>query len=407
MSGAALPRSVAFINRNLLLLFGCQMVFVSGSIMLVTVGGIVGYQLSASPSIATLPVALMVVGTATATVPASFTMQRFGRKRGFLLATAMAASGAGLAALAVDTSNFWLFCAATGLVGMSLGFSQQFRFAAAESVALEKVSHAISFILLGSIAGAYMGPEVVAYSARSNPDAPYTLGFLVLIGLYGISALLLLGFRDTHVAHAQVKTDGEPRSLLTLIRHPLFLTAVLAGIVGQGTMTYVMTATPISMNVTEGFSILTTSEVIRWHVIAMYLPSLATPWLVGKLGLPRMMFLGVVAMGSTLAIGLAGQHLMHYWFALVLLGIGWNFLFVAGTTMLVQSYQSNERFKAQALNDFSVFATSAMASLMAGSVLHLLGWTSLLFSAIPALIVMLGTLFWLTRSKRLGSWRKQ
>jgi MFS family permease len=389
-----------FINRNLLLLFGCQMVFVSGNILLVTVGGIVGYQLAPDPAFATLPVALMVIGTASATVPAAFTMQRIGRKYGFILATGIAALGAWLATRALAAESFWLFCAATACVGSSLGFSQQFRFAAAESVPLHRVSHAVSFILLGSIAGAFLGPAVVSYSADANPGNPYSLAFQMVIALYFFAALLLLGLRDMQVVHevdAAVAGDGPGGGLFS---RPAFVTAVLAGVLGQGVMTYVMTATPISMNVDNGFSLQTTSEVVRAHVIAMYLPSLITPWLVSRLGLPRMMLLGVVTLGVTVTIGMGGHHLMHYWFCMVLLGVGWNFLFVAGTSMLVQTYRPQERFRAQAINDFSVFGASALASLLAGTVLFEFGWLTLMVSIIPALVVMLGTLAWLRRSQQ-------
>ena len=167
-------------------------------------------------------------------------------------------------------------------------------------------------------------------------------------------------------------------------------------------MTYVMTATPISMNVEEGFSLNITADVIRAHVIAMYLPSLITPWLISVLGLPRMMTIGVLAMGATVLVGLAGHHYLHYWFSMVLLGIGWNFLFVGGTTQLVQAYRPAERFRAQALNDFSVFGASALASLLAGSILFALGWQILLWSAVPALVIMLVAIAWFARSTRLA-----
>lgn len=385
-----------FINRNLLLLFGAQMVFVSGNILLVTVGGIVGYQLTPDPGLATLPVALMVIGTALATVPAALIMQKFGRKAGFVLATAIAAGGAWLATIALAAESFWLFCAATGCVGSSLGFSQQFRFAAAESVAAERVSYAVSFMLLGSIAGAFLGPAVVSFSADADPNHPYQQAFQVAIALYFFAAVLLAAFRDQPQIQAQAAERG-PVEGVSLFRRPAFVTAVMAGVLGQGVMTYVMTATPISMNVESGFSLQITSEVVRAHVIAMYLPSLFTPWLIARLGLSRMMFLGVVILGVTIGIGLIGQHLMHYWFCMVLLGVGWNFLFVAGTTLLVQTYRAEERFRAQAINDFSVFGASAVASLLAGTVLFQMGWTPLMLSVVPALLIMLATLAWLRR----------
>lgn len=385
---------MGFINRNLLVLFACQIVFVSGSILLVTVGGIVGHTLASDPSLATLPVALMVVGTAVSTIPAAFTMQRLGRKWGFVIATLIAASGAWVATLALEANNFGLFCIATALVGGSLGFSQQFRFAAAESVSPDKVSHAVSFILLGSICGAFLGPELVSLSATRNPEAPYGFGFYGLIALYLASGMMLLALKRQASQTEHVSIDEAPRPMLRMLLAPALFTAVLAGVVGQGVMTYVMTATPLSMTVGTGYSLQEASDVIRAHVIAMYLPSLITPWLISTLGLSRVMALGTITLAATLGIGLAGHHLMHYWFSMVMLGIGWNFLFVGGTTQLVQSYRPAERFRAQALNDFSVFSASAAASLLAGVVLYYFGWSVLLISAAPALLLMFATLAW-------------
>lgn len=388
---------LSFVNRNLLILFGCQMTFTTGTILLVTIGGIVGYGLAPDPAWATLPVAINVVGTALMTIPAALIMQRIGRRLGFMLATLIAASGAALAIYALSVESFFLFCLATALMGGSLGFSQQFRFAGAESVPADKVSHAVSFILLGSIAGAFLSPELVKTSAAADSASPYTLAFMLVIGLYALAFVALIGLRATSIED-QGASHEPARPLGQVFTQPAFVVAVLAGIMGQGVMTYVMTATPISMNVDEGFSLQTTSEVIRAHVIAMYLPSLITPLLVAKLGLLRLMTIGVVIMGGTVLIGLAGHHLMHYWFSLVLLGVGWNFLFVGGTSLLVQTYRSAERFKAQAFNDFGVFGMSAVASLMAGTVLHNWGWIFLLLSSVPGLLLMLAALFWLYRS---------
>ncbi len=391
---------MSFLNRNLGLLFVAQTIFVSGSILLVTVGGIVGHELAADATLATLPVALMVVGTALATVPAAFTMQLLGRRWGFAIATLIAAGGAWLATWALDAQSFWVFCVATALIGSSLGFSQQFRFAAAESVDLAKVSHAVSFILLGSITGAFIGPQLVATAAELDAEAPYDFAFAAMIGLYLLAGVLLLCLEEGRGADTEVELADDARPFSTVIRQPVFVTAVLAGVVGQGVMTYVMTATPISMNVEEGFSLNATADVIRAHVIAMYLPSLITPWLIAHLGLPRMMTIGVIAMGATIVVGLAGHHYMHYWGSMVLLGVGWNFLFVGGTTQLVASYRPAERFRAQALNDFSVFGASALASLLAGSILFALGWQILLWSAVPALVIMLLAVLWSVRSSR-------
>lgn len=379
-----------FLNRNLLILFVCQLVFVSGTVILVTVGGLVGYQLAPDPSIGTLPVALMVVGTACATIPAAMTMQRFGRRIGFWLATLIAACGAGCAVWALGQHSFVLFCVGTTMVGSSLGFSQQFRFAAAESVELQHVSYAVSFILLGSIVGAIVGPGLVTYAAQAQPDNPYQLAFQAAIGLYAVAAVVLIGLQGLQ---PQADTADQPvvpaRPVLAILSGPKLLTAVMAGVVGQGVMTYIMTATPISMNLSEGFSLQETSAVIRAHVIAMYLPSLITPFVIERIGVARVMVMGVIVFLVTVAIGLAGHHYLHYWGSMVLLGVGWNFLFVGGTTLLVQAYRENERFKSQAINDFSVFTMSALASLLAGTILHQLGWSMVLISTLPMLVVMM------------------
>lgn len=388
------------LRRNLLLLFASQVIFVSGTVVLVTVGGIIGHSLAPSPSLATLPVALMVVGTALATVPAAMSMQAWGRRWGFLLGTSLALSGATLAHFAIAAQSFLLFCCATGCMGSALGFSQHFRFAAAESVAPPTVSYAVSFILMGSILGAIAAPEIIGLSARLTPGAPYTNVFLILISMYLVAAVLLVSTRNVILKESD--TGQQARSFAAVVRQPMFITAVMAGMVGQGAMTYVMTATPISMNIAEGYSILETSEVIRAHVIAMYLPSLVTPFLITRFGLTTMMTTGALVMGATLIVGLQGHHIMHYWWSMVLLGVGWNFLFVSGTTMLTQTYQPEERFKSQAVNDFGVFGASAMASLLAGSVLHAMGWEALLMSVIPALLAMLAAVIWLRTGGRSG-----
>ncbi len=376
------------INRNTLILFAAQCAFVSGTVLMVTVGGIVGSHLAPSPALVTLPMSIMVVGTALATVPASLLMARLGRRAGFVLAAAMALAGALLAAHALALGSFVLFCSGAAVIGATLAFSQQFRFAAAESVAPERVGAAVSFILLGSIGGALIGPELAARSPGWTPEAPFRGALLAAAGGWLLAGLLLLGIRDARPAQAGADGATAPRSVWLMALAPVFMAAVLGGVVGQGVMTFVMTATPVSMHVLDGHSIEATASVVRAHVLAMYLPSLVSGALIGALGAPLLMWLGVVAMLATVGVGLLGHEWLHYWGALVLLGVGWNFLFVGGTTLLVTAYRSDERFRAQAINEFSVFGTSALASLLAGVTLVQLGWTAvLLMAALPLLLV--------------------
>lgn len=384
--------------RNLALYFLAQLVFTSGTVLVVTLGGIVGNDLSPNPTLATLPLSVMVVGTAAATVPTAWLMQRLGRRLAFVLGAALAVGSALLAALSLEWRSFVSFVLACGLIGATLAFSAQLRFAAAETVPVERAGAAVSVILLGSIGGALIGPELVARSPAWTPDQPYQGALLALAGLYAICAGLLACSRNPTVGDVR-PAPGEGRPLKEIAAQPAFLVAVLAGMVGQGAMVFIMTATPVSMHVMEGHTVAATARVIQAHVLAMYLPSLASAVLVDRFGARKLMVAGAVAMAATLAVGLSGREVMHYWWALVILGVGWNFLFVGGTTALVATYRPAERFRAQAVNDFSVFGMSALASLSAGVLLHAFGWSVVLLSAAPALLLIL------LAAARSGHWR--
>jgi MFS family permease len=383
-------------RRNLPILMLCQCVATGGTVLVVTVGGIVGVALSPDPALGTLPMSLMVVGTACSAIPAAMLMQRFGRRLGYCAASLGAAVAALLGAWAVREQSFVWFCVCTLLIGVNVAFSQQYRFAAAESVAPGRAGRAVSLVLVGAVGGALLGPAVVTGTADVLPAQPFAGPFLVLAGLYALAAVLLAA-----VAEPQpVSAIGQPqarRPLREFGTQPLFLVAVLAGVVGQGVMTFIMTATPISMHVVDGFSLTDTAAVIRTHVLAMYLPSLASAALIGWLGVTRLMWLGLAAFVATVAIALQGHAYLHYWTSLLLLGVGWNFLFVGGTTLLVQSYRPAERFTAQAVNDFSVFGVAALGSLLAGSVVHLVGWQGVLWGSLPLLALMVGALVMLSQ----------
>jgi MFS family permease len=384
------------LNRNTVILFIAQCMFVSGTVLMVTVGGIVGSAMSPAPIWTTLPMSLMVVGTAVAAIPASLLMQRFGRRAGFVSAALLGVGASQLGAWSLNAESVPVFCTTALLIGISIAFSQQFRFAAAESVPAAKVSQAISFILLGSIGGAFLGPELAAQSPNWTPEQPFRGGFLAASGCYLIAALVLLGVRVNTSADAGIETEESPRSLRSIILLPVVTAAVLAGVVGQGVMTFVMTATPVSMHVVDGHTLADTASVIRAHVLAMYLPSLFSGFLISWFGVRKIMFLGLATLTATIGLGILGHQYLHYWGTLVLLGIGWNLLFVGGTTLLVSAYRPAERFRVQALNDFSVFGVSALASLLGGAVLLQLGWESVLVAATAPLLVMLVVLLRLT-----------
>ncbi len=387
------------LNRNIIILFFTQLIFVSGTVLTVTVGGIVGNELAPDAALATLPLSFMVIGTALTTIPATLIMQRIGRRLGFTLAAVVAFGAALLGAYALESRSFVLYCLATATVGMTLAFSQQFRFAAAESVPLPRVSYAISFILLGSIGGAFVGPELAARSQDYSPDTPFLAAMLVIAALFAVAFFLSLNLRIKPLS-AEVESQAAARPLRQMAAAPLFIVAVLGGVVGQGVMTFVMTATPLSMHAVDGHNIAETASVIRTHVIAMYLPSLISAPLINRFGALKLMTAGALAMLVTIGIGLAGQEVMHYWGALLLLGIGWNFLVVGGTPLLVSRYRPSERFRAQAVNEFSVFGVSAVASLLAGVVIVQWGWPTLVLSATPAIGLMLVAIAWASYNRQ-------
>ena len=373
--------------------------------MTVTIGGIIGSQLAPSSALSTLPISLTVAGTALGTLPATGLMQRFGRKMGFSSAALLASIACLVSLIAVSRQAFSLYCISTFLIGVCLAFSQQFRFAATETVTIDKAGSAISAILLGSVGGAVIGPELVSQSQYLWPAGgffgPEHLGAgqlgaeqrfngaIASAGLlYLLAALFLQGLTLTKEPANTQSTQAEPRSLRLIAAEPLFLLAIAAGVVGQGIMTFVMTATPVSMHVLDGHSVADTASVIRAHVLAMYLPSLASGLLISQFGERRLMAMGLLIYIATMAIAWSGQEVFHYGSALILLGVGWNFLFVGGTTLLVKTYRPVERFRAQGFNEALVFGTSAVASLLAGVVLSGIGWQAVVLATLVPIVLL-------------------
>ncbi len=379
--------------RNIILLTCCQMISATGAIVIVTLGGIIGAKLAGDPALATLPISIMVLAVAATTIPATILMRKIGRRRGFSLASLSAVLATVLAGLALYQQSFALFILAGATFGVNTAFTQQYRYAAAESVAPMYAPRAISFVLLGAIGGAVIGPELVKYGEFVFPSVQYlgTLGAVAV--LYLLQSLLFLALEPLHGDGQPLKIDGE-RRLREIVSQPVFVVAVLAGATAYGVMTFVMTATPLSMHVHDGFSLERTAQVIRSHVLGMYLPSLFTGFLVEKFGVIRLMFAGAIALFIACLIGLQGQTYFHYWYALILLGVGWNFLYVGGTTLVTRTYALEERFRAQAVNEFSIFGTSATASLLAGTIIHLYGWHTLVLVPLPLLGFILLGLYW-------------
>ena len=374
-------------RRNILVLSFGQAVSGMGFTLVTLLGALVGTSLAPSPAWSTLPVALTLMATALFSVPAALLMRQIGRRLGFAMAAAVAGLDSVLAAYAIIQRSFTLFSTATLLLGASFAFVQQYRFAAAESARPPFAGRAVSFVLLGGIVAGILGPELANVSKDWLPSAQYSGSFLGLALLQAAVALGMLLYRNIALQQAGVPEPERP--LREIVMQPDYLTAVLAGAVAYGAMTIVTTATPIHLHVLHGYTLGQTSMVIQSHVVAMFLPSLFTGFLLERLGVTRVMVSGIASMVLASILGAVGHDLPIYWGAMVLLGLGWNLLFTGATVLLTRNYRPAERFKAQAANDLMVFGVQAIASLLAGTVLFYGNWQLLNLIGLPFLMLTL------------------
>lgn len=365
--------------------------------MMALLGGLVGKQLAPDPALATLPASLSVVGLAAAVIPANMLAEKIGRKRLFQASAVGAGLAALLAAWAVYTSDFVLFSVSAVLIGLNNAVGQQYRFAAAEAGPAAEAGRAVSIVLLGGILAGYFGPEIARQTSLLIPQSVYVGSFLSLALLYWLGAGVVSATRTNQAgASAGAGAAGGQRPIRVIAIQPLFMTAVLSAMVAAGVMTLVMTATPLHLE-QHAFSLDDITLVIQSHIVAMFLPSLISGWLIDRLGVVRLMLLGVLALAGTVTIGLVSQSLLHYWWALVLLGVGWNFVFVGGTVLLMRAYTRAERFKAQGLNDFILFGAQALTTFSAGSLISLASWETLLLVNMPVLALTLAVLLGVRR----------
>jgi len=356
-------------------LTGAYILMMAGTPMMVLLAGIIGTEIAPSPGLATLPIALVVVGVACSTLPTGRLLDRHGRRPVFLAYGVIAMLAAMLAMRGLADRSFVVFSAAAFLMGWSGAAGHQYRFAALESVPTREAPKATSFLLLGGVFAAFVGPEL-AVRGRTLFATEYAGSFGLLLGSYLAGMILLAGYRDRSAHHA---TDaGGGRSLREIFRSPVLRIAVLSAALGYGVMSFLMTATPISMHLHAGHNLEATKFVIQSHIAAMYLPALVFPWLYARLGWWWMLWSGIAIYAVCLAVAFFDTSFLHYWSALVLLGVGWNFLFLSGTNLLPSSYRPEERFQVQSTNDFLVFSVQAVVSLSAGWLLHLWQWQGII-----------------------------
>lgn len=375
--------------RNVFMLAAAQMLGSSGLTVVVILGGIVAAQMAPRPSLATVPISLAIVATALTTIPASLLMHRVGRRAGFIVGACIGLIGGLVAAQAIVLADFVMFCASTLFMGSSMAFTQQYRFAAAESAPPERLSQAISYVLVGSLGAAIVNPQLALAARWLIPGTQYAGSFVAVSLLYAATIVVLsrLHVPAPSAPRPSVASDSPRPPFAT----PQFRMAVFAGACAYAVMSFVMTAAPISMHNIDNHDVEATTWVVQSHVLAMYLPSLFTGHVIARFGERSVMMWGGALLASCAAVSLFGHQLMHYWLGLVALGLGWNLLFVAGTTLLSRTVDPASRHRAQALNDFVVFGSQACASLLAGLAVQLIGWQALNLVTLPLLAAMIFT----------------
>ena len=381
--------------RTLFLLGCCQALLLTNVSSLIAMNGVVGYALVDAKALATLGATTYVLGSAAATMPMSLWMGRVGRRRGFMTGTGINILGCALAALALGLHSFPLYCLATAVMGVYTAVGLQYRFAAAEVAAPADKARAISLVLAGGIAGGFLGPSIAGWG-KDLLATPF-LGSFLLMAVVAVVAMGVQWF--VHVpAPTAAERAGGGRPLREIVRQPVFAIAALSAAGGYGLMNLLMTATPLAMDFCAlPFAFAATA--ISWHVVGMYGPGFVTGSLIARFGVLRIILAGVVVMATGSAVALHGVTYGHFVAALVLVGVGWNFMYTGGTTLLTDAYTPAEKARTQGANDFIVFATMGLSSFSSGALVSAAGWSTMNIGALPVLALIGVAVVWYARRK--------
>ncbi|MEZ8956748.1 MFS transporter [Vibrio lentus] len=385
-------------NRNVWLLSLCQALLMTGNILLISVIGLIGKQIAPSVSMITLPVALQFLGLMAATIPSSLISGKLGRKRGFSIGNVVGITGASLATYALSQQHFYLFCFATFLLGIGIGFGTLYRFAAIE-VCDENARHrAISISMAGGVLAAVLGPNLAIMSQQWSADGLYIGAFASLIGLNILALALLQTIQFPKVSFNSQAPKADPLSVI--VKAPNFIGAVFAAMVAYAVMNILMTATPLAM-IGCGFDFTKAAGVIEWHVLGMFVPAFFTGSLIEKFGSRMMILAGGVLFVVSIAINIHGVSIWHFRAALVVLGVGWNFMFIAATGLFSQSYQAQNKAKAQAFNEFVVFGCVTVTALLSGWLESTVGWQNLNVYVLPFVLAVILLFAFSARKSRI------
>ncbi|MCC6946820.1 MAG: MFS transporter [Bradyrhizobiaceae bacterium] len=380
-------------RRNIVVLTAAQALGAASPPIVVSLGGLVGQSLSSDPALSTLPVSVFNLGLALGTLPAAFIMRRFGRRNGYLLGAMFGIAAGLVAAFGIGMTSFAIFCLGTLIAGFYAAYVQSYRFAATDAATEAMRGKAISWVMVGGLIAAIIGPQLVIWTRDAIPSTPYAGSFLSQAALALIAMPVLMLLRAPRTDGASASSAAGGRTLAQILLMPRFMLSVTAGVVSYGLMTFVMTAAPVAM-VGHGHSVDHAALGIQWHVLAMFAPSFATGYLITWFGKERVTAAGLLLIAGAGAVALSGLGLTHFWISLILLGVGWNFGFIGATAMVADCHTPAERGKAQGANDFMVFGVVAAASFFSGGLLHASGWQTINWLIFPAVAFVLVPLVW-------------
>jgi len=383
-------------RSGVFLLACCQALLLTNNVTLISVGALAGYALAANKAFATAPQAAYVIGALAGTFPISIWMRRVGRRNGFLTGGAFGLAGSAIATLAIWRGSLALLCAGTLLIGIYNASGQYYRFAAADASPADFKPKAISFVLAGGLLGGIIGPEISKHTRVLLQ--PMFLATYASLFVYCVVAMALVS-RLRLPPIAQARSDEPARPLAQIARQPVFIVAAGSAALGYGAMNLLMTATPLAMGFC-GLPYAASATVIGSHVIAMFAPSFFTGSLIRRFGVLNVMLAGAACQLACVAVALSGQLVMNFWWALVLLGTGWNFLYIGGSTLLTEAYRPSERAKVQGANEITIFSVQAVSAFSSGVLVNAAGWSTLNRVALPLIATAAAAVAWLMMRRR-------
>jgi MFS family permease len=379
-------------SRNLLVLALCQALAMTSMTMVITTIALVGLEMAPVASLATLPLALQLAVTMATAIPASLLMRRFGRRAGFSLGAAVGIASAAVSAYAIHLGSFELFSVSAAAYGVTQSFAGFYRFAAVETAPPDRRAQAASLVLVGGVVAGLVGPTLAVLSRNMVEGSLFSGTFLAIATLCALALALVQVLRIPPLSMAE--RGAGTASVGELLSRPLFLLAVASASIGYASMSLLMTATPLAM-AEHHHSFPATAFVIQWHVVGMYAPSFVTGMLIRRWSVLTVILVGAGAILGAVAIDQSGTSLTQFWTALVLLGVGWNFMYVGGTTLLGEAHGPGERAKAQALNEFVMFAFITVASLGSGLLQQTAGWGWVNLAVVPGILAIAAAAVWL------------